>query len=59
MADKNETLEKNSGRIETRVCSVIRDLDLLDEKENWCGIKTIVKIDATREIGYHTKPLTR
>lgn len=32
------------GRIESRTCSVITDLSFLDEKPNWTGIKSIIRI---------------
>lgn len=31
--DKADTLEKNRGRIESRTCEVIRDLDQLENRE--------------------------
>ena len=44
-------LEKNRGRIETRTCQVIRNLEFLDGKEKWKGLKSIIKITSEREIG--------
>ena len=41
---EDETIEKGHGRIETRRCSGITGLKLVDEAENWKGIKAIVRI---------------
>ena len=49
-SEKSETLEKNNGRIETRTCSVVTDLKKMNNTENWEGLKSIVKIESTREI---------
>jgi predicted transposase YbfD/YdcC len=49
--DEDHNLEKNRGRIETRICQVIRDLEFLEGKEKWIGLKSIVKITSIREIG--------
>lgn len=48
--DTNEQLEKGHGRIETRTSEVINDLLWIDEKENWCGLQSIIKIQSQREI---------
>lgn len=47
---KSETLEKDHGRIETRICEVIDDLRELNNKEAWANLKSIVKITSVREI---------
>jgi predicted transposase YbfD/YdcC len=49
--DEDHVLEKNRGRIESRKCEVIRDLEFLDGKEKWVGIKSIIKITSVREVG--------
>ena len=49
--DEAIDIEKNRGRIETRTCQIIRDLKFLDKKENWEGLKSIIKITSIREIG--------
>jgi predicted transposase YbfD/YdcC len=49
--DEDHNLEKNRGRIESRTCQVIRDLEFLDGKEKWAGLKCIIKITSVREIG--------
>lgn len=49
--DTNTTLEKNHGRIEERTCSVIQNLKRMDEKENWDGIQSIIKVEVKRQKG--------
>ncbi len=50
IASTSETVEKNRGRIETRKCEVITNLEFLDDISGWKGLKSIVKITSTREI---------
>jgi len=45
-----ETLEKNNGRIETRKCSILTDLKKMNNTKDWDGLKSIVRIESTREI---------
>jgi predicted transposase YbfD/YdcC len=49
--DEDIEIEKNRGRIETRTCQIIRDLEFLDKKEDWVALKSIAKIISVREIG--------
>ena len=47
----SQTVDADHGRIETRTCSVISDLWMIDnEKNQWKGLKTLVRIDAKRVI---------
>lgn len=48
--EKDETVSSGHGRIETRVCEVIGNLDFMDEKEHWSGLKSIVRITSSRYI---------
>jgi len=51
-----KTVEKDHGRIETRKIWVTDNIDWLEQKENWSGLKSLVLVDATREIqGKKTK----
>lgn len=52
-SDRHTTVEKGHGRIETRLVEVVRDLDWMDgpERERWQGLKAVVKVEATRQIG--------
>lgn len=45
-----ETLEKNNGRIEIRKCSILTDLKKMNGTESWDGLKSIVRIESTREV---------
>jgi len=46
-----ETIGKDHGRIETRKCQVINQLEWMDEEIiRWQGLKSIIKIDSVREI---------
>lgn len=61
--DRHEDTDSGHGRIETRVCSVIDNLDFLDGKENWNELKTIVMVESeqhdlltqkqTKEVRYY------
>ncbi len=44
------------GRIETRVCRTISDLGFVQNREKWANLKTIIKIDSTREFKNSDKP---
>ena len=50
MPVKSVSIEEDfgHGRIEVRKCSIINDLELIDNVSSWIGIKSIVKIDSTR-----------
>ena len=45
-----EWVEKDHGRIETRRCWVVDDLDCLGEGHKWPQAKTLAMVEATREI---------
>ena len=45
--DINEDI--GHGRIEKRVCSVITDFQFIEENNQWKGLKSIIKIESTRE----------
>jgi len=49
--DKYEEIDKGHGRIETRKCRVTSQIDWLEQKLQWPGLKTIAMIEETREIG--------
>lgn len=48
-----ETLDGDHGRIETRKYWITSDINILQGKENWEGIKSIGVVERTREIGEH------
>ena len=49
--DQDDDIEKNRGRIESRTSQVIKNLEFLEGKEKWAGLKSIIKIISVREIG--------
>lgn len=65
--EEDEQLEKNNGRVEIRKCSVLRNLKIVDNKnEEWSNLKSIIQIESYRalakssqvEIRYYISSLT-
>lgn len=48
--DYCETLEKDHGRIEERRCWVTEEIDWLEQKEDWKGLKSVIMVEAIREV---------
>ena len=48
--DENEIIDCGHGRIENRKCEMIGDLRFLDDKEQWTGLQSIIKISSKRYI---------
>ncbi|HYQ57097.1 MAG TPA: ISAs1 family transposase, partial [Draconibacterium sp.] len=48
--------ELDHGRIETRKCSVITDFKFVENREEWTGLKSIVKIESIREFKNSDRP---
>lgn len=46
----DEQTDGGHGRVETRRCSVLADLSLIDNTQNWASLQVIVRIDSSR---YH------
>lgn len=46
----DEMIEKGHGRIETRKCEVITQIDFLEDKDKWKNLKSLIRITAQREI---------
>ena len=44
----SESLHAGHGRVEERTCSVIKNLENIENSKDWKGIKTIIKIDSIR-----------
>lgn len=55
----DETVDGDHGRIETRRVTVVHDVLWLQERHQWPGLKGLVIVDATREIGPKTERETR
>ncbi len=47
---RDETVDGDHGRIETRSTTVIHDVAWLQERHDWPGLKAIVVVDSIREI---------
>ncbi len=56
---RDETVDGDHGRIETRVYTVIHDVDWLQERHDWPGLKSVVIVESTREIGDKIEEETR
>jgi len=52
-------VEKGHGRIETRRCEVFNKGLIVDKENRWKGLKTVIRITATRETGDKTEVATR
>jgi predicted transposase YbfD/YdcC len=48
--DYSETLEKGHGRIEERRCWVTEEIAWLEGKEKWKNLKSVVMVEAIREV---------
>lgn len=48
--DKHETVDGDHGRIETRKYTMTSNIDWLQDKEKWAGLKSLGMVESTREI---------
>ena len=55
----DKTVDGDHGRIETRSVTVIHDVDWLQERHDWPGLKGIIVVDSEREINDKTECETR
>lgn len=58
-ASRNETIDADHGRIETRRVTVVHDVAWLQERHAWPGLKGVVIVDSRREIGGREERETR
>jgi len=56
---RDQTVDGDHGRIETRTTTVIHDVAWLQERHDWPGLKAVVIVDSTREIGDKIERETR
>jgi predicted transposase YbfD/YdcC len=56
---RDETVDGDHGRIETRRTTVIHDVAWLQERHDWPGLKSVVMVESTREIGPRIETETR
>jgi predicted transposase YbfD/YdcC len=52
---QDTTVDGDHGRIETRTTTVIHDVAWLQKRHNWPGLKGIVVVESSREIGGKTE----
>ena len=48
---RDTTVDGDHGRIETREITVIHDVEWLQERHDWPGLKSVVVVESTREVG--------
>lgn len=48
---RDKTVDGDHGRIETRETTVIHDVGWLQERHDWLGLKSLVIVESTREVG--------
>lgn len=56
---RDETVDGDHGRIETRTTTVIHDVAWLQERHDWPGLKAVVIVESTREIADKIEHETR
>ena len=57
--DYFQTLEKNHGRIEERRCWVTEEIGWLEQKGEWKNLKSVVMVEAIREVVGEAKTVER
>jgi predicted transposase YbfD/YdcC len=57
--DRTETVDGDHGRIETRKITVYQDVEWLQERHAWPGLKSVIKVESRREIGAKVENETR
>lgn len=56
---RHQTVDGDHGRIETRTTTVIHDVGWLQESHAWPGLRSVVRVDSTRESEGRTEAETR
>ena len=56
---RHETVDGDHGRIETRTYTAIHDVAWLQERHDWPGLRGVVMVESTREIGAKIERETR
>lgn len=47
-ADSNESYDVDHGRVETRKCTLITDLNHIEQLDKWTNLKVLIKIESER-----------
>ena len=45
----DETIDIGHGRIETRKCTVVSEYKFINENNNWCDLKSVIKVESICE----------
>jgi predicted transposase YbfD/YdcC len=56
---RHETVDGDHGRIETRRYTVIHDVNWLQERHGWPGLRSVIVVESTRELRGKTERETR
>jgi predicted transposase YbfD/YdcC len=56
---QDTTIDGDHGRIETRTTTVIHNIEWLQQRHNWPGLKAVVMVESRREISGEIEPETR
>jgi len=56
---RDETIDADHGRIETRTTTVVHDVTWLQERHEWPALKAVVVVESTRETGDKIERETR
>ena len=56
---QDRTIDGDHGRIETRITTVIHDVEWLQERHDWPGLKAVVMAETSREISGKVEQETR
>src|ERR1700687_5606534 len=56
---RDETIDGDHGRVETRNTTVIHDVGWLQQRHEWPGLKAVIVVESTREIGDKIERETR
>jgi predicted transposase YbfD/YdcC len=56
---RHETVDGDHGRIETRTYTAIHDVAWLQERHDWPGLRGVLMVESTREIGEKIERETR
>jgi predicted transposase YbfD/YdcC len=56
---QDRTIDGDHDRIETRITTVIHDVEWLQERHDWPGLKAVVMVESSREIGGKIEQETR
>jgi predicted transposase YbfD/YdcC len=59
MVSQDNTIDADHGRIETRRITVFHNLDWLQERHNWPGLKGVIMVESKREIDGKVEHETR